>query len=64
MKKASKYTITLKQSHRFPSINDDPETVWTVVGLVDSVEFEIGQILEKEEVKALCWSNHWKVIVK
>lgn len=64
MKKASKYTITLKQGHRFASINDDPETIWTVVGLTDSVEFEVHQNLVKSEVEELCRSPYWKVIIK
>ena len=64
MKKAPKWTITLKQGHRFPSINDDPETIWTIVGLTNSVEFEIGQILTRRDLQELCSSSLWKVIIK
>ena len=64
MKKAPKWTITLKQSHTCPSIDRAPEVIWTVVGLTNSVQFEVGHVFVKAEVENLCDSPNWKVIIK
>lgn len=56
--------INLKQTRHHDHINDPYRTVYEVKELKNSVQFEIGALLEHSQVEDLCNSPYWHVTVR
>lgn len=65
MKEKPRQTIVLKQGSFIVGDTDlTPVDGYQVKELKNSVRFDIGQVLNKEEVKDIADSSFWNVIIR
>lgn len=64
MKSKPRKSIVFKMEKFSESINEEPGPVYKVIELKNSIEYEIGQRLEKNEAQKLCESPFYNVTIR